>query len=246
MQAARVLWEERRSRVQMAELSRRSRVPVATIKYYLREGLLPPGTATSATRAEYGEAHLRRLRLIRALIEIGEIPVAALGHILARIDDESVSLHDMFGAVQYALGPRPPRPALDADGQAARREADELIAELGWKITPDAPARELLAAALGALRRADAPRGAGLRTYATAMAALAAKEVPSVVEDTRGAVRDGRVVRDGRGVRDGRAGKGRVELAESAVAGMVLYERVLVALHRLAQEDASARLFGDR
>ena len=39
----------------MAELSRSSGVPVATIKDYLREGLLPPGTATSATRAEYGE-----------------------------------------------------------------------------------------------------------------------------------------------------------------------------------------------
>ena len=31
----------------MAELSRRSGVPVATIKYYLREGLLPPGEAIS-------------------------------------------------------------------------------------------------------------------------------------------------------------------------------------------------------
>src|SRR5438876_519216 len=83
----------------MAELSRSSGVPVATIKYYLREGLLPPGTATSATRAEYGEAHLRRLRLIRALVEIGEIPVAAIGHILAVVDDEAASLHVMLGAV---------------------------------------------------------------------------------------------------------------------------------------------------
>lgn len=36
----------------------------------------------------------------------------------------------------------------------------------------------------------------------------------------------------------------RVALAESAVVGMVLYERVLVAMRRLAQEDASARHFG--
>jgi DNA-binding transcriptional MerR regulator len=55
----------------MAELSRSSGVPVATIKYYLREGLLPPGAATSATRAEYDEAHLRRLRLTRALEDPG-------------------------------------------------------------------------------------------------------------------------------------------------------------------------------
>ncbi len=36
----------------------------------------------------------------------------------------------------------------------------------------------------------------------------------------------------------------RVALAESAVVGMVLHERILIALHRLAQEDASARRFG--
>ena len=36
----------------------------------------------------------------------------------------------------------------------------------------------------------------------------------------------------------------RVALAESAVVGMVLHERIIVALHRLAQEDASSRYFG--
>ena len=39
-------------------------------------------------------------------------------------------------------------------------------------------------------------------------------------------------------------GRTRVALAESAVVGMVLHERVLIALHRLAQEDASSRYFG--
>lgn len=226
--------------MQMAELSRRSRVPVATIKYYLREGLLPPGTATAATRAEYGEAHLRRLRLIRALIEIGEIPVAAVRHILERVDDESVSLHDMFGAVQYSLGPQPSRPVLDGDGQAASRDVDELIAGLGWRVSPDAPARGLLASTLAALRRADALRGPSLHAYAAAMAALAAKEVASVAQAADEASGGGRAG----GRADG--GRSRVELAESAVAGMVLHERLLVALHRLAQEDASARLYGAR
>jgi type 1 glutamine amidotransferase len=36
----------------------------------------------------------------------------------------------------------------------------------------------------------------------------------------------------------------RLVLAESAVIGIVLYERMLIALRRLAQEDASARLNG--
>ena len=35
----------------------------------------------------------------------------------------------------------------------------------------------------------------------------------------------------------------RTDALESVVAGMVLYERVIIALRRLAQEDASARRF---
>jgi len=214
----------------MAELSRGSGVPVATIKYYLREGLLPPGTATSATRAEYGEAHLRRLRLIRALLEIGEVPVAAIGKILAVVDDESASAHVMLGAVQYQLGPHPARPAeADPDWQAASREADALIAGLGWTVATSAPARTLLVATLAALRRTRAaPPGPGLHAYAEAMTALAAAEVASLPPAA--------------GPPEA-PGSSRVALAESAVVGMVLHERILIALHRLAQEDASSRHF---
>ena len=40
----------------MAELSRtQRRRRIATIKYYLREGLLPPGTATGRNQADYPE-----------------------------------------------------------------------------------------------------------------------------------------------------------------------------------------------
>ncbi|MGI8645472.1 MAG: MerR family transcriptional regulator, partial [Nocardioides sp.] len=42
----------------MAELSSRSGVPVPTIKFYLREGILASGEVTSATRAHYSEGHV--------------------------------------------------------------------------------------------------------------------------------------------------------------------------------------------
>lgn len=134
----------------------------------------------------------------------------------------------MLGAVQYALGPHPAFPAeTNQDWQAASREADALIAGLGWTVAANAPARTLLIASLAALHRTEsAPPGPSLRAYAEAMAGLAAVEVASL----------------GPG---GQAGEGpRVALAESAVVGMVLRERVLLALHRLAQEDASSRHFG--
>src|ERR1700716_801088 len=46
-------------RMRMAELSAESGVPVATIKYYLREGLLPPGERTSRNQARYDDVHVR-------------------------------------------------------------------------------------------------------------------------------------------------------------------------------------------
>ena len=55
--------------MRLAELCAATGVPSATVKYYLREGLLPAGEWVSATRAEYGPEHVERLRLIRALVD---------------------------------------------------------------------------------------------------------------------------------------------------------------------------------
>jgi len=50
--------------VKISELSSRSGVPVATVKFYLREGLLAGGEKSSQTQASYDASHLSRLRLI--------------------------------------------------------------------------------------------------------------------------------------------------------------------------------------
>jgi DNA-binding transcriptional MerR regulator len=245
------------NRMQMSELSRRSGVPIPTIKYYLREGLMMPGTATAATRAEYGQPHLRRLRLIRALLEVGGLPVASIRRIIAALDDETVGLHVLFGTVQYALPPHiSPRPG-DPDWRAAEREVDALITGLGWQVEPDSPARGLLAGALVALGRLDqAPAGLSLRVYADVMRRLAGLEIDSVrlPAEVGEAAEHGEA---GEAVEAGEAGEAgaaeakpaglrlaeRTDALESVVAGMVLYERVIIALRRLAQEDASARRF---
>ena len=41
--------------MRISELSARTGVPVATIKYYLREGLLPEGERTAPTQATYAD-----------------------------------------------------------------------------------------------------------------------------------------------------------------------------------------------
>ena len=63
--------------MKISELSSRSGVPVATVKFYLREGLLAAGEKSSQTQASYDDIHLARLRLIRAFLEVGGLSVAS-------------------------------------------------------------------------------------------------------------------------------------------------------------------------
>jgi DNA-binding transcriptional MerR regulator len=208
--------------MKVSELSDRSGLPVQTIKYYIREGLLPKGEPTAATRAEYDDRHLDRLRLIRALREVGDLPIASVKRIVGAVDDEDVSLHDLLGAAQYSLGPAAERHPEDPDWRAARADVDAVVAELGWRVLPDAPTRDLLAQAFVALRRLGVPIVlTELRPYIEAATIIAEHEVGAVpVEAERG------------------------RAVQTAVATNVLYEQVLLALRRMAQEDASARRFG--
>jgi DNA-binding transcriptional MerR regulator len=80
--------------MRIAELSRRSGIPVPTIKYYVREGLLPPGELTSPNQAQYDETHVRRLKLIRALVDVGDLSIAATRDVLASIDSPGKTLHE--------------------------------------------------------------------------------------------------------------------------------------------------------
>ncbi len=73
----------------MKELSRASGFSVATIKYYLRERLLPPGERTSPNQAIYSPDHVQRLHLIRALTELGGLSIAEVRAALHAIDQRS-------------------------------------------------------------------------------------------------------------------------------------------------------------
>ena len=53
--------------MRISELSSITGVPVATIKYYQREGLLPDGDKRTPRLTEYDDRHVRRLGLLRIL-----------------------------------------------------------------------------------------------------------------------------------------------------------------------------------
>lgn len=197
--------------MRMAELSERSGVPVATLKYYLREGLLPPGESEGATRARYAAAHLERVRLIRALVESAGLSIADVRRVVEALDHPPASRHELLGVAQYAL-PAPHREHLVA------QEVRDLVDALGWQVSPDAPALHALSGAVEAARAGGIPLTAdSLRRYAEAVAGVAAVDVGNV-----------------RGLDPEQA-------LLTVTVGTVLVDPVLSSLRRLAQEDLSSR-----
>ena len=209
--------------MRISELSRASGpgVSIPTIKFYLREGLLPPGRPTGPKQAEYSEDHLRRLRLIRTLTEIGRLSLRQVRSVLERMDDRRRPLHELLGVAHRASGPPPSEDPPPADVVQARAEVDRFLADLGWRVSRDAPGRTALAEALATLRRLGRDADAAVfRPHARAADRLAAHEVGTL------------------------AGTGsRAEAVEAAVVGTVVFEAALVALRRLAHEHHSARRF---
>lgn len=212
--------------MRLAELSERSGVSTATIKYYLREGLLTPGRQVNATTADYDEEHLRRLRLVRALIQVGRLPVATVREVLGHVDDESLGRTIRMGAALWALPQMPEPDTEDAYVRAARDEVDQLLDALGWSnakaLVTISPAYRSLVVAAAAFRRLGygwGPERMGL--YARLMHEAAVLDLDFVETYPTEA-----------------------ERVEIAVLGAVLAEPMLLALRRLAQEEESARRYG--
>ncbi|GLW98074.1 MerR family transcriptional regulator [Microtetraspora sp. NBRC 16547] len=209
--------------MRISQLSTESGVPIPTIKYYLREGLLPQGDQTSATRAEYDQSHLHRLRLIRALLEVGRLPVATIRKVIDAVEDERLDVHHMLGTAHHALStPVEPHPE-DEDWQEARELVDRLIADLGWGVHPLAPTRDELTQAVVTLKRLGMPTSQeDLLPYATAALDLVRDlDITKIPFD---------------GPRD--------VAVETLVICEVLYGKAFDVLRRLAQESESARILG--
>ncbi|MFD8573184.1 MerR family transcriptional regulator [Streptomyces sp. NPDC057694] len=212
--------------MRLAELSERSGVPVGTIKYYLREGLLPPGRRISKTQAEYAEDHLRRLNLVRALIQIGRVPVATAREVLAHIDDDSLSTTFRLGAAMWSLPQPPEAPADDPLTAEVTAAVDWCLGEVGWEHAREIGAlspsyRQLVTTVTTVVRLGYARDPATLLAYARQMdevARLDMQRLDDMDSDT--------------------------EKAELVVAAAILFEPLLLALRRLAQEEHSTRKYG--
>jgi DNA-binding transcriptional MerR regulator len=75
---------ENGGRLKISELAEEAGVPVATVRHYLREGLLPEGEKTSRNMAYYPPELVDRIRLIKQLQEERFMPLRVIGELLDR------------------------------------------------------------------------------------------------------------------------------------------------------------------
>jgi DNA-binding transcriptional MerR regulator len=205
--------------VLVSELADRADVPLATVKYYLREGLLAAGETTGPRRAEYDGTHVRRLRVLRLLREVGGVPVTSLRQVVEALEDEQLPVHEVMTLVADVISDDP---EVDHEDSASRDLVDEVLHRVGWDdIRPESMDRRRLAS-LVSLLNGPGPIAVDaeiLTFYAAAADHLAGAEIALLDPSTE-----------------------RSLLLEQMVTGSVVYGQVFGLLRQLGHEHHHARL----
>lgn len=204
--------------MKIAELSRRARVPIPTIKYYIREGMLSHGERVGRNQARYTQAHLDRLALIATLQQAG-LSLAVIKRVLQAMDTMPVAAGDFMAIAVDALAPpRTPHAGAADDQTRAQAEAvlRTVVQERGWDISPGSPAWEAAVQACAGVLSVwpGALTVPVLTRYAAAAEAIAAFELPDTWNPAAPA-----------------------DALTYAVLGTVLFEPVILTLRRLAHVD---------
>ena len=220
--------------MRMSELSTSSGATVPTLKFYLREHLLHAGRRTSPNQSQYDDSHVQRVRLVRALLDVGGLTVARASEVIAAVDDGSMPLSSIFGVAQRAVT-LPVSADTDTDtdtgtgtdtGTAALpTEGDRLISELcairEWNVYPNNPGLTLAARVLDTYASLGQQRlHAVLGQYAEAADLVAAADLAAVA-----------------------SAPDQVEMTNVVVVGTVLGDALFAGLRRIAQEAESFRRF---
>lgn len=213
--------------MRISELSGSSGVPVATIKFYLREGLLHDGRRTSATQATYDDSHVARLKMVRALVGVGGMSLARVKGIIAVIESPPETMHELLGPASLVGRPGD----VDCDAPEELDEADpeatgharvhRLLREWGWDPAESFCGTHIeMADALAAIEDSGfALADLALDDYRDHLTALAMQEVARTPTTSS-------------------------EAAVRYVAlGVPLVEPLLMAIRRLGHQRASAALF---
>jgi DNA-binding transcriptional MerR regulator len=114
--------------LKISELSKRSGVPIATLKFYVREALIAPARKSGRTMAWYDPSTVERIRCIRELQERQFLPLDVIRQTL----DEASTAEDDHAITEAIAGV-----LLRRGGRRSRRREDVLAAgaspaELEW------------------------------------------------------------------------------------------------------------------
>jgi DNA-binding transcriptional MerR regulator len=196
--------------MKISELSRRSGVPLPTIKFYIREGLLAAGVRTAKTQAVYNEEHIERLSLIRALKDDAGLSLGTITNMLRASDASPTDFIEVaIDAIERPVGP--PIDESSEEFQSALKAMLEIAAEMGCPGATGA-ARDG-ARALFRIRRAFGVDPAPvIRLYSDVARQIAQIEIPD----------------------DWSPQQKRMSTLRYAVLGTVMFEPVILALRRMA------------
>lgn len=112
--------------MKMKELEARSGIGRETIRFYIREGLLPEPERPKPNVAIYSEAHIRRLEAIRMLQRERFLPLSVIKRLLDEAGERALeAMPGLFG-LEFMLAAR-----LGADDARAPVDAERLAAETG-------------------------------------------------------------------------------------------------------------------
>ncbi|MFF8415261.1 MerR family transcriptional regulator [Streptomyces omiyaensis] len=211
--------------MRIAELARTCGVSTPTIKYYIREGLLPAGRLTSSNQARYTEGHVHRLRLIRALVELGGLSVAKVRAIVTVLDGEAdpppsgrpTARTDALEVLAAAAPQEGPLAILAADPRTLAL-VGALAERRGWHAPADGPEVARVVEILDTLGDLDQHHFADrIDAYADAAERAAAADAELLRSPTGG-----------------------TGPAERLVVAAVLGDQLLSALRRLARTTGTA------
>jgi DNA-binding transcriptional MerR regulator len=203
--------------VRISDLSERSGVAPASIKYYVRERLLPPGEQASGNQTTYSDAHLARLRLIRAFLDVGGLSISSARAVFAAIDDD-VPFAVAAAVASTALPNSASPPASDSHGAATLAA---LLERLGWHAAPTNPGFALAA------RVIDDYTALGRDDLLTVLPAYAESAMRVAEADL-----------------DATAASGSPErMTETVVIGTVLGDSLFAGLRRIAHEHVTYTRF---
>lgn len=215
----------------MSELSAATATSVPTLKFYLREGLLHPGERTSPNQARYDDTHIDRVRLVRALIDVGGLPVARAAEVVTAMQRSDLPVHSVLGIAQRAVTERfSAGAAPDGVERPVPSSGERLVAELcerrGWRVHRDNPGLAMAARVLDAYEGLGQSQLIGvLGAYADAAELVARADLAAVVEAGE------------------LSGGDRTEMVDVVIVGTVLGDALSAGLRRAAQEHASSQLF---